>query len=379
MKITALKPFGCQGSHSDLTFVKVETDEPGLYGWGECSLPGKTFGVQGAVRDLEKLVLGADPLNSERCWQRMYRHSYWRGGPVQTSALSGVDAALWDIRGKAWGQPVHRLLGGAVRDRVKLYANLGLSTSPDEFRERAHVALAMGFRGVKIYPLPAVGPVEGAAAIRQVAACCEALREVLGEDRDFALDFHGRCTAGVAVEMEAAVRHTKPLWIEEPVPAEQTESLRRVAEKSVIPLAAGERLFTRWGFRQLLEEELVSVIQPDSSNAGGISEMIKIAAMAECHGVGFFPHSPNGPLQALASLHLSLCAQTAQWQEYRHDSVDFMREACSAPPLVDAEGYSRPSDSPGLGAEMNEDFLLAHPPGDWIPESFRADGSLGDW
>src|SRR5690606_6959493 len=155
------------------TFVKVETDEPGLYGWGECTLPGKTFGVQGAIRDLEKLILGADPLNSEWCWQRMYRHSYWRGGPIQTSALSGIDTALWDIRGKAWGQPLYRLLGGAVRDKVKLYANIGLSTSPEEFRERAEVALAMGYRGIKAYPLPAVGPVEGPAAIRQVVACCE--------------------------------------------------------------------------------------------------------------------------------------------------------------------------------------------------------------
>jgi len=379
MKITALKPFGCQGSHSDWTFVKVETDEPGLYGWGECTLPGKTHGVQGAIRDLEKLILGADPLNSEWCWQRMYRHSYWRGGPIQTSALSGIDTALWDIRGKAWGQPLYRLLGGAVRDRVKLYANIGLSTSPEELRERAEVAIAMGYRGVKAYPLPAVGPVEGPAAIRQVVACCEALRDVLGGERDFALDFHGRCTASIAVEMEAAVRHTRPLWIEEPVPAEQTESLRRVAEKTVIPLAAGERLFTRWAFRQLLEEELVGIIQPDASNAGGVSEMMKIASMAECFGVGFFPHSPNGPLQALASLHLSLCAPTAQWQEHRHDALEFTRRACAAAPVVDADGYCRVSDAPGLGAEIDEDFLRAHPPGDWIPESFRPDGSIGDW
>lgn len=331
------------------------------------------------MRDLEKLILGADPLNSEWCWQRMYRHSYWRGGPIQTSALSGVDAALWDIRGKAWGQPLHRLLGGAVRDKVKLYANIGLSNSPEDFRDRAEVALAMGYRGLKAYPLPAVGPVEGSAAIRRVAACCETLREVLGEERDFALDFHGRCSAAVAVEMEAAVRHTRPLWIEEPVPAEQTESLRRVAEKSVIPIAAGERLFTRWAFRQLLEEELVAVIQPDASNAGGISEMTKLAAMSECFGVGFFPHSPNGPLQAIASLHLSLCAPTAQWQEHRHDAVEFMAKACAASPVVDADGYCRPSDAPGLGADLDEDFLLAHPPGEWIPESFRVDGSIGDW
>ncbi|MCU0771120.1 MAG: galactonate dehydratase [Verrucomicrobia bacterium] len=379
MKITALKPCGLASPVSDWTYVKVETDEPGLHGWGECSLPGKTHGVQGAIRDLEKLILGADPLNTERAWQRMYRHGYWRGGPIQTSALSGVDMALWDIRGKAAGKPVYQLLGGAVREKIQLYANCGLATDPAEFRRRVRGALDQGYRVVKIYPLPAVGPVEGAATLRQIVACCEAVREEIGPDRDFALDFHGRCTASLAVQIEASVRHTQPLWIEEPTPAEAPDALRRCAEKFVLPIAAGERLFTRWAFRALLEQELVGIIQPDVANAGGVTELAKIASLAELYGVAFNPHNPNGPLQSLASLHLAAHAQAFGLLEHRHEHHDFMRRFCSVVPKVDATGHASLPPGPGLGADLDEDFLGQNPAVVWTPEAFRADGSISDW
>jgi len=239
LKITAIKPYAIATPVTDWTFVKVETDDPQFFGWGECSLPGKPHGVLGALRDLQKLVLGHDPLNSEFLWQRMYRHGYWRGGPIQTSAMSGIDVALWDIRGKAWRQPLHKLLGGAVRTKVKLYANIGLSCDADEFRRRGEIALAMGYRGVKIYPLPAVGPVEGPAVLRQIAGCCGAIRDLLdeharshqtpraerseaadsshdaqrrdanstsGRNFDFAVDMHGRCTTSLATQIEATIR-----------------------------------------------------------------------------------------------------------------------------------------------------------------------------
>lgn len=379
MKITALKPIGTWSPVTDWTYVKVETDDALIFGWGECSLPTKTNGVQGAIRDLDKLLIGADPLDTEWCWQRMYRHGYWRGGPIQTSAMSGVDVALWDIRGKVARQPIYKLLGGAVRKRIHLYANLGLSTSPDEFRQRARHALKLGYRTVKIYPLPAVGPIEGMQTIRQVVACCEAVREELGPDRNFAVDCHGRPPASLAVELEAAVRHTQPLWIEEPVLPETPNALRRCAEKFVIPIATGERMFTRWGFREVLEGELVSIIQPDVSNAGGITEMAKIASMAEMYGVAFNPHNPNSPLQCLASLHLAANAQAFGMLEHRHEHHDFMANICTVVPKVEADGCCGLPEGVGLGAEMNEAVLRANPPKDWIPESFRADGSIGDW
>jgi galactonate dehydratase len=379
MKITALKPYAIATPVTDWTYVKVETDEPGLFGWGECSLPGKPHGVCGAVRDLEKLVIGQDPLNSEFLWQRMYRHGYWRGGPIQTTALSGVDVALWDIRGKVWNQPLHKLLGGAVRSKVKLYANIGLSCDADEFRRRAEVALEMGYRAVKIYPLPAMGPIEGPAVVQQVTGCCEAIRALLKEQHDFAVDLHGRCTAAMAVQIEAAIRETGPLWLEEPVPAEQPHSLRRLAAKATIPLAGGERLFTRWGFKQVLDEGLLDIIQPDVSNAGGISEMAKLAALAELHGVAFSPHNPNGPVQSLASLALAAHATTGQWLEHRHEHHDFMKKICPTFPQVGADGFCTLPDRPGVGAEVDEEFLKSHPAVDWTPEVFREDGSPGDW
>ena len=379
MRITGISPFGVSSPFADWTYVRVETDQPGLVGWGECSLPGKTQAVQGALKDLANLVVGADPLESEYCWQRMYRHAFWRGGPIQTAAISGIDMALWDIRGKEADKSVCELLGGPVRRRIRLYANIGLATDPQVFRERTSEAIALGYTAVKLYPLPAVAPSESAATIGQVVACCAAVREVLGDGRDFALDFHGRPTAGLAVQLEAAVRHTHPLWIEEPVVPETPNALQRCAEKFVTPIAAGERLFTRWDFRPLLEQQLVSIIQPDVANAGGITELAKIASLAELYGVTFNPHSPNGPLQCLASLHLAAWAQPFGMLEHRHEGHTHMAKICTCVPAVDADGHIAPPAGPGLGAEMIEQGLRDHPPQAWIAESFRADGSIGDW
>ncbi len=379
MKITKIKVYGVASPVTDWTYVKVETDEPGLFGWGECSLPGKTHGVQGAVRDLEKLLIGEDPMQVEWCWQRMYRHSYWRGGAINTSAISGVDVALWDIRGKALNLPVYQLLGGSVRKKVKLYANCGLSNSPKEFRKRVKFATDMGYRIVKIYPLPAVAAVEGVSVLNNIVACCEAVRDEIGVGNDFALDFHGRCTAGFAVAIEAAVRHTDPLWIEEPVPAESPDALRRCAEKFVSPIAVGERYFTRWDFRKILEEELATIIEPDVSNAGGISEMVKIASLAELYNVSFNPHNPNGPLQSQASLHLAAHCQAFSLLEHRHEHHGYMSKFCSHYPKVDRDGYANLPEGSGLGVTIDEEFIQRNPPGSWIPESFRADGSIADW
>jgi galactonate dehydratase len=379
MKITRITPHICYSPVSDLVFVKVETDEPELFGWGECSLPTKPHGVEGAVRDLEKLVLGADPERTEWVWQRMYRHAYWRGGPIQTSALSGLDMALWDIRGKAAGKSVAALLGGPVRDRIKAYANLGLSTAPGEFRDRVQVALDMGFKAVKIYPLPDVAPTEGRAALRQIVACCEAVRDALGPDNDFAIDMHGKPSASLAIAIEAAVRPTGPMWIEEPVPSESNESLERLAQQSTTPIAVGERLFTRWAFRPVLEGGWAGIIQPDVANAGGISELVRIAALAELYGVTFAPHNPNGPVQAAASLNLSAYAQNFAMLETRHTHLDWTAKLSSYVPKVDRDGYLALPQGPGLGVKIDEDFLRSQSRGRWIPEAFRADGSIADW
>lgn len=379
MKITAVKAYAVAGPLTDLCFVKVETDEPGLYGWGEASLPMKSPAVAQAVRDMAALVTGMDPIAVERVWQRMYRHSYWRGGPILTSAISGIDQALWDIRGKYLNQPVCALLGGPVRDRVELYANLGLSSDPAELRRRATAAKALGYKVFKFYPLPAVAATESPTAVATVVACCEAVRDEIGSDQSYALDFHGRCSTALAVQMEAGVRHTQPMWIEEPTPPENPQALGRCAEKFVTPLAAGERLFTRWGFRELLENKLVDIIQPDVANAGGISEMMRIAAMAELYGVAFAPHNPNGPVQAMASLHLATAAPAFTVLEHRHDMAEGMAAFASNAPRLESDGYAAIPTGPGLGIDLDEGWLAAHPATPSLYESFRADGAVADW
>lgn len=376
MKIVAIRALLVQGPVSDLCYVKVEADD-GVFGYGECSLPGKPNGVAGAVEDLGRMLAGADPTDTEWCWQRAYRHSYWRGGPILTSALSGVDVALWDIRGKAAGLPIYKLLGGAVRKRIRLYANLGLSEDPEVFRGRIRSAVALGYRTVKIYPLPPVGPVVDRAAVKGVVACCEAARNELG-DLDFAVDFHGKLTASAAVAIEAAIRHTSPLWIEEPVAAESVRDLARCAEHFTIPIAVGERLFTRWGFLPVLDRQLAGIIQPDVSNAGGITELSKLAAMAETFGVAFNPHNPNGPLQVLASLHLAASAQAFGMLEHRHEFHDAFARIGGPVVAVESDGCCGLPPGPGLGGTFHEACSGA-PVVAKIHESFRRDGSVDDW
>lgn len=379
MKIREVKAFSVAGPWVDLCFVKVETDQPGLHGWGEASLPGKSAAVAQAVRDMAPLVIGMDPLATERVWQKMYRHTYWRGGPILTSSLSGIDVALWDIRGKEAGLPVYRLLGGPVRDRITLYANIGDSSDPEKLRERAAVAKRMGYGAVKLYPLIANGATDRADAVALVVRCCEAVREELGEGHSFCLDFHGRLSVGLAVQIEAAVRHTRPMWIEEPIPAENLGSYARLAEKFVTPLALGERLFTRWGFREVFEAQLANIIQPDVSNAGGISEMMRLASLAEMYGIAFAPHNPNGPLQCVANLHLAAAAPAFTVLEHLYDSVESMAQLASVSPAARPDGCADLPAGPGLGIDLDEKVLAARPSQPFVWDLYHADGGVQDW
>jgi galactonate dehydratase len=287
--------------------------------------------------------------------------------------------ALWDIKGKLAGRSVCELLGGPVRDRVKAYANLGLSTDPAEFRRRAREAMEMGYRNVKIYPLPNLAQIEGKRVINGLVACCEAVRDEIGDDCDFAIDMHGKPGASLAIVIEAAVRHTAPLWLEEPVPPEANAALERLAQHSQTPIAIGERLFTRWAFREVLENQWAGIIQPDCANAGGITEMAKLASLAEMYGVVFAPHNPNGPVQAAASLNLAAHAQAFTMLETRHTNLEWTAKLSSYVPRIDAEGFLAMPAGPGLGVELDEAFLAANTTGHWIPEAFREDGSIADW
>lgn len=318
-------------------------------------------------------------MNSAACWQRMYRHGYWRDGAVLASAMSGVDIALWDIRGKALEQPIASVLGGAVRDRIRLYANIGLSTDAGELGSRARRAVEQGYHAVKFYPLPAVAVLEGPASVNAVVECCETVRAVLGDDRDFAVDFHGRTTAAMAVVFERAIRDTRPLWIEEPVPPDDPHGLRTCADKFITPIAVGERCHGRTDFIRLLEERSVAVIQPDVANVGGITVAAQLASLAEAYNVVFAPHNPNGPVQTLASMHLAANAQSFAMLEHRPDSDSRMSAIASFVPAVGEGGYATVPNSSGLGTEIVIDDDQEPLTPTWMPESIRADGSFGEW
>ena len=378
MKITRLQAYAIDTPITDWAFVKVETDE-GIHGWGECSLPGKSQGVLGAIADLERLLLGYDPLATEQCWQRMYRHSYWRGGPILTSAISGIDCALWDIKGKALQQPIFRLLGGPARERATLYANCGISDQPVELVERMQAAIEQGYRFVKFYPLPDVEPVDPAMNLHKVVSIAESAAATVGDRGGFAIDLHGRYHAKPACQIEAAVRPCRPIWIEEPSAPESPLDLRICRDRFETRIAVGERLFTRWAFRSVFEEQLADVVQPDASNAGGISELNRIADMAELYGVDFNPHNPNGPLQSLASLHLAFAKPAFRMLEHRPEALDVHAQFCSQVVACSADGTARQPGGHGLGAEIDEDFLAGHPARSWTPETFRADGTVDNW
>lgn len=379
MKIRDVKAYSVAGPWVDLCFVKVETDEPGLYGWGEASLPGKSAAVAQAVRDMAPLVIGMDPSEIERVWQRMYRHTYWRGGGILTSSLSGIDVALWDIQGKVLQLPVYKLLGGAVRDRIAQYANIGNSSDPSVLRERAAAAIAAGYQSLKFYPLIEDGATDRFDAVQVVIDCCRAVRETIGFERGMCLDFHGRCLPHLAIQIEAEIRPFRPMWIEEPINAENIAGYEKLAQKFVTPLALGERLFTRWGFRDIFERRIAAIIQPDVSNAGGISEMMRLAAMAELYGVSLAPHNPNGPLQSITCLHLAAAAPAVSVLELVPGDGELMKHFATAMPATGNDGFAPLPSGPGLGIDMHEDVLINTPSSPFHWNLYHADGAVADW
>jgi galactonate dehydratase len=377
MKIRSVEVHPHSGEFSDLVFVVVRTDDPGIVGWGECTLPGKPHAVLGAVRDAARLVIDADVHTIRRLWERVYRHGYWRGGAVETAALSGIDIALWDIAAQRAGVPIHQALGGAVRQTVRVYANCGLSTDPAELARRARSAVQAGARVVKFYPLPPMESLPPGRLVSEVYDCCAAVREAIGRDVDFALDFHGRTPAHVAVAIERAVRDLAPLWIEEPVPVEDETALAEARRHFETPVALGERLYTRWQFRRILDQHLADIIQPDVGNAGGLSEMRVLADMAETSSVVFNPHSPNGLIHTAASLHVSAIAQTFGALEFR-PSVEGNAIYAGTPPAL-SEGVFPLPDGPGLGLAVAEQRLSFDPARVPILEEWSGDGTPRDW
>lgn len=366
-------------------FLKLTTDE-GLEGWGEPVVEGRAETVRQCVQEMSELLIGADAHRIEDLWQAMYRGGFYRGGPVLTSALSGVDQALWDLKGKALGVPAWQLLGGAVRERIRLYTWIG-GDEPAELAAQAARAVDQGFTAVKMTATAATGYVDSPAAVRQAVARVEAVRAALGDAVDLAVDFHGRVHRAMAVRLAHALDPLGLLFIEEPVLAEHAEALAAVATHSTTPIATGERMYTRWDFKRLLQAGHAAVVQPDLSHAGGLSECRRIAAMAEAYDVAVAPHCPLGPVALAACLQLDACTPNFLIQEqslhiHEYQGSELLRYLADPTVFAYRDGHVSPPQRPGLGIEIDEAAVrrAAAEGHHWRSPIWRlADGSLAEW
>jgi len=392
MKITAVKTVVVNAEMRNWVFVKIETDQAGLYGWGEASLEWKTRAVVGAVEDYTTLLLGEDPLRIEHLYQMLYKHSFWRVGAIGMSAVSGIEQALWDIKGKALGVPVWELLGGRVRDRVRMYTHLGggdmravydthHSADPRQFADKAVAVVALGYTAVKVLITPPTETLNSIAAYRYAEQAMEAMRLAVGEDVDIMVDCHGRHAPANALEFCRVLAPFRPYFVEEPVPPENVDALADVRRASPVPIATGERLLTRHDFRQIFEKHACDIIQPDLCHCGGLWEAKKIAAMAEAYYLGVAPHNPLGPVANAAALHFALSTPNFLIQEDMLGDVPWRWDVVQSS-LVNERGYWQPTTVPGLGIEINEAEAAKHPFQQEIIHSRTArahDGAILDW
>ncbi len=384
MRITGVSTRVVDAGDRDWVFVRVDTDEPGLVGWGECSLGWHTHAVVGAVRDLEPLLVDRDPRPVERHWQTMTRAPYFKGGIVTMSAVSALDQALWDIKAKALGVPLYELLGGPVRDRVRTYVNLGselggAARDPRAWVDAARASREAGFDAMKAYPLAPARPLEGTAALRKMEELVAAVREGAGDDADVMVDLHGRTTPAMGIQVARVLEPLRPWFLEEPCQPGDVDALAEVARATAIPIAAGERLVSRSEFREHLERRACAILQPNVCYCGGPSEARRIASMAEASLVSVAPHNPNGPIGTMVSIHLALAVPNFLILEQVRGDVPWRGEVVDEP-LETSEGYVAPPSRPGIGVELVEEVAAAHPGRSPAPHlESGPDGSLLDW
>jgi galactonate dehydratase len=351
-------------------FLKVHTNA-GITGLGEPIVEGRAKTVATAIEELTPYLLGKDPRAVAHHWQAMYRHAFYRGGPVLTSAISGVDQALWDIKGKALGVPVYELLGGPTRARVRAYAHAGTV-------ERIKQRKAEGFTAFKTGPFkerPA-RIVENKAFIDKAAQRFGELRQAVGDECDIGIDFHGAISQQTARLLIKALEPFQPMFIEEPVNCQEVDVMADIARGTHLPIATGERIFTKWGFREILERKAATILQPDLCHAGGITECRIIAGMAEAFYAAIAPHNPLGPISLAAGLQLAAAIPNFLCQEQASLGVGYIKK-----PFVVREGYIDVPTAPGLGIELDENLLASKLDHDWRNrETYDADdGSVVDW
>jgi galactonate dehydratase len=365
--------------------LRVETSD-GLVGWGEPVVEGRARTVATAVEELfESYLLGEDPARIGDHWQSMYRGGFYRGGPVLMSAIAGVDQALWDIKGKRFDAPVHALLGGRVRDRLRVYQWVG-GDRPADVGEAAAEKVEAGLTALKMNATPELRRIDTPAAVGRAVDRLAEVRAAVGDDVDVAVDFHGRVSKPMARRLVAALEPHEPMFVEEPVLPEHNDALPAIARRTSVPIATGERMYSRWEFKQVFEDGAVDVVQPDLSHAGGITEVAKIAAMAEAYDVALAPHCPLGPVALASCVQVDAVAHNALVQEQsvgiHYNETGGVLEYLRNPDVFDVEdGFVEIPGGPGLGVEVDED-RVAEVAGDvdWHSPLWRHDdGSVAEW
>ncbi|MCL4852588.1 MAG: galactonate dehydratase [Bryobacteraceae bacterium] len=351
-------------------FLKVHTNA-GITGLGEPITEGRALTCAEAVKEVEPYLVGKDPRQVAHHWQAIYRHAFYRGGPILTSVLSGIDQALWDIKGKALGVPVYELLGGPTRTRVRVYAH---ARSADQIQQR----LKEGFTAFKTGPAKRRPSryVETPAEVQYAAEKFAEFRKTVGNDIDIGIDFHGAISPATAKLLIKALEPYQPMFIEEPCQAQNHDVMAEIARGTHLPIATGERVFTKWGFREVLEKGAATILQPDLCHAGGITECRLIAGMAEAYYASIAPHNPLGPISLAAGVQLAASIPNFLCQEQVSLGEGYLKQ-----PFKVREGYLELPTGPGLGIELDENAMADKLGHDWRnPESYDADdGSVVDW
>jgi galactonate dehydratase len=390
VKITAITTRVVNAEMRNWVFVKVQTDEAGLHGWGEATLEWKTRAVVGAIEDLTPLLIGRDPRDIEQAVRAMTKQSFWRLGAIGMSAVSGIELALWDILGKHLDVPVWRLLGGKVRDKVGVYTHLGMgdmravyeSNEVAPLVERAREVVELGYKAFKAVFVPYTHFHAPLPDIDKVARMMEAMRAAVGDKIEIMVDFHGRpASAGAALSYINAIAPSRPMFIEEPLPPGDFAGLSALARRTAIPLASGERLVDRSEFNALLATGAVDVIQPDICHCGGLLEAKKIAAQADAVGIGVAPHNPLGPIAGVAALHFAVSTPNHVIQEEMVGAVPWYFEVVRGP-IERIDGFWQVPEAPGLGIEVDEAACARHPFVQEILHTQNAvmpDGTIVDW
>lgn len=366
-------------------FLKIKTDE-GIIGWGEPVVEGRASTVKACVDELMEYLIGKDPMHIEDHWNLLYRSGFYRGGPILMSAIAGIDQALWDIKGKYYNAPIYDLMGGACRESIRVYSWIG-GDRPSDVGKAAFEAAEAGFTAVKMNGTEELQYIDSHLKIDEVLQRVEAIRHACGPDFGIGIDFHGRVHKPMAKGLAKELEQFQPMFIEEPVLSENLEALREITQHTTIPIATGERMYSRWDFKPLLQAGYVDIIQPDLSHAGGITEVKKIASMAEAFDVGLAPHCPLGPIALAACLQVDATSHNAFIQEqslgiHYNEGSDLLDYLVNPEVFDYQDGYVKIPDGPGLGIEVNEEFVreqakIGH---NWRNPVWRhKDGSIAEW